>query len=182
MRRGSSCDALVAGSVRGAPPRQFSLAKNRRRERRLHPLRRGRRSYKCSYSDSSAFMRRLLVVLRLFFWQLHRIKRRGRIYLGPTSGAGGGMSLDKLGTIRRAVFWRFMVKSSRPEAMSKPAAHAVEGPSTSSGPFDALFFWRFMMKSSRPEAMSKPAARRMAPEVGFEPTIRLRRINNRGDP
>jgi hypothetical protein len=27
-----------------------------------------------------------------------------------------------------------------------------------------------MMKLPRPEAMSKPAARRMAPEVGFEPT------------
>jgi len=37
------------------------------------------------------------------------------------------------------------------------------------------------MKQCLPEAMSMPKARRMAPEVGFEPTIRLRRINNRGD-
>ena len=31
-------------------------------------------------------------------------------------------------------------------------------------------FWRFIGGLLRPEAMSKPKARRMAPEVGFEPT------------
>src|SRR5213592_1360118 len=50
-----------------------------------------------------------------------------------------GMPLDRLGAIRRAVFWKFMAKSSRPEAMSKPTARVVESPLTGSGPFDALF-------------------------------------------
>ena len=40
--------------------------------------------------------------------------------------------------------------------------------------------WRDMGEAVR-QPTSKPAARRMAPEVGFEPTIRLRRINSRGD-